>query len=61
MSSIDGSTQIVAVIGDPIAHTLSPAMHNAAFQALGMNWAYIACHVRPADVAAAVAAVRALD
>ena len=58
--SIDGSTQIVAVIGDPIAHTLSPAMHNAAFRALGLNWVYVACHVRPDDVGAAVEAVRAL-
>ena len=33
--SIDGATRVVGVIGDPIAHTRSPAMHNAAFRALG--------------------------
>jgi shikimate dehydrogenase len=60
MRSIDGKTQIVAVIGDPIEHTLSPAMHNAAFEALGMNWSYIACHVLPDNVGGAVEAVRAL-
>jgi len=57
---IDGETQIVAVIGDPISHTLSPAMHNAAFEAVGLNWVYIACHVLPEHVGGAVAAVRAL-
>ena len=60
MRSIDGETQIVAVIGDPISHTLSPKMHNAALDALGLNWVYIACHVRPEHVRGAVDAVRAL-
>lgn len=41
-----------AVIGDPINHSLSPAMHNAAFQALGMNARYIAVHVIKEDLAA---------
>ena len=57
---IDGTTQIVVVIGDPISHTLSPRMHNAAFEALGMNWKYIACHVLPENVGDAVRAVRGL-
>lgn len=61
MQNIDGHTEIVAVIGDPIEHTLSPTMHNAAFCALGMNWAYIACHVKQDGVRAAVEAVRALN
>ncbi len=34
-----------AVIGDPIAHSKSPLMHNAAFRALGMNAYYTAIHV----------------
>lgn len=61
MRAIDGNTQIAAVIGDPVQHSLSPAMHNAAIEALGLNWAYIACHVLPAGIPAAVAAVRALN
>ena len=40
------SRKIYAVIGDPIAHSLSPVMHNAAFQALGMDAEYIAVHVK---------------
>ncbi|MBM4242450.1 MAG: shikimate dehydrogenase [Deltaproteobacteria bacterium] len=54
------TTRIVAVIGDPIAHSRSPLMHNAAFRALGLDFAYGAFRVRPDDVGAAVAAVRAL-
>ncbi len=57
---IDGKTKIVAVIGDPIEHTLSPVMHNAGFEALGINWVYIAAHVGANDLGNAVEAVRAL-
>jgi shikimate dehydrogenase len=58
---LTATTRLVAVIGDPIAHSRSPLMHNAAFAALGLDFAYGAFRVRPADVGAAVAAVRALD
>jgi shikimate dehydrogenase len=57
---ITATTRIVGVIGDPIAHSRSPLMHNAAFRALDLNFAYGAFRVDPGDVAAAVAAVRAL-
>lgn len=57
---LSATTRIVAVIGDPIAHSRSPLMHNAAFAALGLDFAYGAFRVRPDDVGAAVAAVRAL-
>ncbi|RJP22948.1 MAG: shikimate dehydrogenase [Candidatus Omnitrophota bacterium] len=53
MQPIHGSTTICAVIGDPIGHTLSPCMHNAAFAACNLNYAYVAFHVR--DVAKAAA------
>jgi shikimate dehydrogenase len=51
---IDGSTTLVGVLGAPIAHTASPAMHNAAFAALKMNWAYLAFHVDPQHLRAAL-------
>jgi shikimate dehydrogenase len=49
------------VIGDPITHSLSPAMHNAAFRHLGLDFAYVSFHVRPAQLKAAVAGFRALE
>jgi shikimate dehydrogenase len=57
---IGGSTRIVALLGDPVAHTLSPALHNAAFAALGLDWVYVALRVAPAELGAALAGVRAL-
>ena len=57
---MDGQTTLVGVMGWPIAHSLSPAMHNAALEALGMNWAYVPVPVRPGQVGAAVAGLRAL-
>lgn len=57
---ISGRTQIVGIIGDPVAHSLSPAMHNAAFRALKLDYAYVAFHVRPAGVRQALAGIRAL-
>lgn len=46
-SAIRGSTQILGVIGDPVAHSASPAMHNAALAHTGLDYVYIACHVTP--------------
>jgi shikimate dehydrogenase len=51
---INGHTKLVGLMAWPIGHTLSPAMHNAAFDALGLNWRYIPLPVRPAQVEAAV-------
>lgn len=42
---INGKTIPTAVIGWPIAHTLSPAMHNAAYEAMGLNWVCLPCAV----------------
>jgi shikimate dehydrogenase len=55
------ATRVAAVIGDPISHSLSPALHNAAFSALGLDWVYVAFPVAAGDGAAAVAAMRALN
>jgi shikimate dehydrogenase len=53
-------TRLAAVIGFPVRHSLSPAMHNAAFTELGLDWMYVACEVTPDDAAAAFAGARAL-
>jgi len=55
---IDAATQLCAVIGNPVAHSLSPAMHNAAFAALKLNYVYVAFCVE--DVEGALAGMRAL-
>ncbi|HXI09346.1 MAG TPA: shikimate dehydrogenase [Thermodesulfobacteriota bacterium] len=57
---IDGRTRLVAIFGDPIDHTLSPAIQNAAFEHLGLNLVYVPFHVRPADLKAAVSSIRTL-
>jgi shikimate dehydrogenase len=51
---IDGKTQLVGLIGWPVAHSFSPAMHNAAAAALGLNMVYVPLPVRPQDLPAAV-------
>jgi shikimate dehydrogenase len=57
---VSGRTRIVGIIGDPVAHSLSPAMHNAAFGRLGLDFTYVPFHVRPAQLGAAIAGIRAL-
>lgn len=53
-------TRLAAVIGYPVRHSLSPAMHNAAFGELGLDWVYVACEVAPGAVPRALAGARAL-
>jgi shikimate dehydrogenase len=48
------------VIGHPIRHSLSPILHNAAFAALDLDWAFVAFDVAPGDGKAAIGAMRAL-
>ena len=58
---ITGRTRVVGVFGDPIAHTLSPAMHAAAFRHSGLDYVYVAFRVVGPALGAAVAAIRALN
>jgi shikimate dehydrogenase len=51
---IDGKTQLIGLIGYPISHSFSPAMHNAAARDLGLNWAYVPLAVPPDRVGDAV-------
>ncbi len=44
------STRLVALLGHPVAHSLSPRMQNAAFAARGLDWAYVALDVEPAQL-----------
>jgi len=61
MTGISGETKVTGIFGSPVAHSLSPAMHNAAFAALGLPFVYVPFHVADKELPAAVAAVRALQ
>lgn len=58
---INAATRLCAVLGSPIRHTASPAMHNAAFLALGLNWRYLAFEVQPQNLRAAIEGARVMD
>jgi shikimate dehydrogenase len=57
---ITGATSIAAVIGSPVRHSLSPAIHNAGFASLGVDWAYVAFEVAPGGGRDALQAMRSL-
>jgi shikimate dehydrogenase len=58
--SISGGTKLVGLIGWPVEHSLSPAMHNAAFAAVGLDWVYVPLPVYPDHVGEAVRGLRAM-
>jgi shikimate dehydrogenase len=53
-------SHFAGVLGWPLEHTLSPAIHNAAFRALGLDWVYFAWPVAPEDLPAAIGGIRVL-
>jgi shikimate dehydrogenase len=55
-----GATRVAAVIGSPVRHSLSPALHNAAFAATGLDWVYVALEVAPGRGREALAAMSVL-
>ena len=59
--NISGKTKICGLIGDPVEHTMSPVMHNAAFEKLGLNYAYLPFRVKPEELPQAVSGLRALN
>jgi shikimate dehydrogenase len=60
MMVISGKTRVCGVIGDPIEHTLSPAIHNAAFDHLKLDFVFLAFRVKAADLENAVQGMRGL-
>jgi shikimate dehydrogenase len=57
---ISGETRVLALIGHPVGHSLSPAMHNAAFVADGLDFVYVCLDVDPEQLPAAVSGLEAL-
>jgi shikimate dehydrogenase len=58
--AVTGATRLAAVIGDPIRHSLSPALYNAAFAERALDWVFLAFEVPAGGGAAAVRAMQAL-
>jgi shikimate dehydrogenase len=57
---ISGKTGLLALIGQPVGHSLSPAMHNASFVADGLDFVYVCLDVDPGELPAAVRGMQAL-
>lgn len=57
---MSGTTRLVGILGWPVKHSLSPAMQNAAFAAVGLDWAYVPLPTAPDRLAEAVPGLRAL-
>ena len=60
MMDISGKTQVCGVIGDPIEHSLSPTIHNAAFNYLKLDFVFLAFRVKAADLENAIQGMRGL-
>ena len=58
---ITGQTKIVGIIGDPIKHSRSPQIHNAAITALGLDYVYVPFHVQPDNLGAAIEGFKAAN
>ncbi len=59
--NVNGKTRIIGIFGYPIEHTLSPLMHNSAFEKLKMNNCYIPFRVDPNELSNAVQSIRSLN
>src|SRR5690349_14900499 len=58
---MQGSTKTYCIIGDPINHSLSPGMQNAAFNALGLNYTYIAFRVQASELKESIESLRSIN
>lgn len=58
---INGKTKVCGLFGFPVEHSFSPAMHNAAYETLGLNWVYVPYGVHPDRLKQAVEGIRSLE
>lgn len=57
---VTGATRLVGILGNPVSHSLSPVMHNAAFQAMGMDWTYVPLPVDAEKLGDGIKGIRAV-
>ena len=61
MISITGKTKLVGLLGQPVNHSLSPIMHNAAYEEMGLDWCYLAMPCDKENIEKATRALRFVD
>lgn len=57
---ITGKTKLTGLLGSPVAHSISPQMHNEAFRQLGLDYVYLAFDVTPEHLESAVLGLKAI-
>jgi shikimate dehydrogenase len=60
VQDLNGTTRVLAIIGHPVSHSMSPVMQNAALRACGLNYIYVPFEVTPDSLGEAVAGLKAL-
>ena len=58
---ISGKTQVCGLIGDPVEHSMSPVMHNASYQKLGLDYIYLPFRVKKENLSRAISGMQALN
>ena len=61
MIAITGKTKLAGLLGQPVNHSLSPVMHNAAYEEMGLDWCYVAMPCGSQDLEKVTKALRFLD
>ncbi|MFN7714248.1 MAG: shikimate dehydrogenase [Pseudanabaenaceae cyanobacterium] len=61
MNTVQGTTQLLGIMGHPVSHSLSPAMHNAALQVMGLDYIYVPLPIPVADLPTAIAGLKTID
>ncbi len=61
MSTITGKTSLVGLLGQPVNHSLSPIMHNAAYEEMGLDWCYLAMPCDTKDLKEVATGLRLID
>ena len=61
MSTITGKTNLVGLLGQPVNHSLSPVMHNAAYEEMGLDWCYLAIPCEKTNLHKVITALRFVD